>query len=111
MNWRFTKRVGIFYKDADWANKIFDEITKDIPPSFVTYRRILKEKRLCVLEDGGYIETINAATMGRTKRVELAIIQDGLDEELQKEIWLRVHHPFDQRIIKDVEELKEMERL
>ena len=106
---RFTKRIGIFYKDADWANKIFDEITKNIPPSFVAYRRILKEKRLCALEDGGCIETIKAVSRNnvRGKKVELAIEQEGLDKEVQEEIWFGcVHHPFDRITIKDIKELE-----
>lgn len=108
---RITKKIGIFYIDESWANEVFEEIVKWIPSSWIIYRRVIKGKRFCALNDGGTIETINAVNKNnvRGKKVELAIEQEGLDKEVQEEIWFGcVHHPFDRITIKDVEELERL---
>lgn len=75
------QKIGIFFKDKEWGNIVFDNICKSIPKEKIN--RICKRKEIygsyVELVTGTIIEMIIVNGNCRAKRVNKAIIQSGLD--------------------------------
>ena len=107
---RVTKKIGIFYLDEQWADIVIEEVMKDIPCQLI---KLIGDSnvngRWFEFKDGGWVKTIKATNNNvRGKKVEMAIMQEGIDKETQDSIYAAVVHSDDVIVLKYKYELENL---
>lgn len=81
-----SQRIGIFYKDEIWGRECFEKIVSQIPNEYIKDKRISKMRCACELYNGDRIVTIGTHEGARGYKVTSAIVQEGIDERLIREV-------------------------
>lgn len=80
------QKIGIWYKNEEWRDKIFKEILSNIPEDSI--RKLIKsssEKRI-ELKDGSTIRMISATDTGRGTAINRSFIQEGITYDVYQTI-------------------------
>lgn len=80
------RRVGIWYIDREWANKIFNEILAMFPCDVIS-KVINGSHDMCIyFKDGSFIRMISATDNSRGACYTDSYIQKGISEKLYREL-------------------------
>lgn len=80
--------IGIYYKDFDWASRLFNRIMEYYPQEYFAERGIKKNKNNLRIEfkDGSVIRFVYANESSRGYSFSKIIMQPGIDEEIIRDI-------------------------
>ena len=80
--------IGIYYKDFDWASRLFNRIIEYYPKEYLVERGIKKNKNNLRIEfkDGSVIKFVYANESSRGYSFSKIIMQPGIDEEIIRDI-------------------------
>ena len=93
--------IGIYYKDFDWASRLFNRIVEYYPQDYFVERGIKKSKNNPRIEfkDGSIIRFVYANGSSRNYHFSKIIIQPGIDEEIIRCIICPTLEHQDKRIM------------
>lgn len=98
----FLQRIGIWYKDAEWRDKMFEQIAKIIPEESIF--RIIKNnnEKSIRLKDGSTIKFVSANDCSRGNAFSKSYIQEGISFEVYRTIVSPCTKPiFSESIVVD----------
>ena len=72
-----SQRIGICYKDENWAKEVLDQIYLQTPKNMIAKRM----KNGMDFIDGSYIRAFPATDSCRGRKLNRLYIQEGIDEE------------------------------
>lgn len=75
----FAQRIGIYYKDFEWAQQVFCDIVNDCTPYI---QRKSRNNAIIVLNDETLIRFLPANDSSRGQRFTKAFIQSGVDKKV-----------------------------
>lgn len=75
----FAQRIGIYYKDFEWAQQMYGDLTKDCTPYIL---RKSRNNAMIVLNDETLILFLPANDSSRGQRFTKAFIQSGVSKEV-----------------------------
>lgn len=103
-----TQKIGIWYKDREWRNKVFNEIISNIPEDSI--RKICNNPydKAIELKDGSTIRMISATESGRGNAVNRSFIQDGISYDVYSTIIYPCTKPahFDSVVVTSFEDFR-----
>lgn len=73
-------KVGIFYKSAAWADKVFRELMAESDIDVVN-RFINGRERVIYFKDGGFVRMVNVDDRAKGCKFNKIIMEDGIDKE------------------------------
>lgn len=82
----FRQRIGIWYKDTEWRDKIFEEIVNTISQECISRIHNSQNEKRINLIDGSFIIMLSANLMSRGNALSKAYIQDGISLEIYNTI-------------------------
>lgn len=77
------QRIGIWYKDDAWRDRIFKEILSNIPKDSIL--KVTKNREI-ILKDNSKITMIRANMGGRGQRFNVQFVQRDIDKEIYEDI-------------------------
>lgn len=80
-SWIMKVKVCLFYLDLEWADKLADNIVKEVGEDKVERKKITKITRDIVFKDGSRIMIRPANKMYRKIKCDRALFQDGVTEK------------------------------
>ena len=51
----FRQRIGIFYNDRDWGEKVFNLVVNELPQEYIEKMYKTRDEMRCELKDGSVI--------------------------------------------------------
>ena len=84
LTFMLSQSIGIYYKDFDWASRLFNRILEYYPQEYLAERGIKKNKNNLRIEfkDGSVIRFIHASESAKGCCFSKIIMQPGIDEEI-----------------------------
>lgn len=75
------QKIGIYYKDFEWAKQVFDYLIADLSASDILSLKTLSKECYCRLKNGDVIMTITANEPTRGYRFTRAFFQPDIDHK------------------------------
>lgn len=75
------RRIGIYYKDREWAEECFDYLIEQIPKEYIGKITKSKSEMYCGLYNGDTIRAVRASENARGYKFTDIIMQEGLDDD------------------------------
>lgn len=84
LTYMLSQSIGIYYKDFDWASRLFDRIVEHYPQEYFAERGIRKSKLNMRIDfkDGTTIRFVRASESARGCCFSKIIMQPDIDEEI-----------------------------
>lgn len=86
----FRQRIGIFYVNRDWGEKVFDTVVNELPQEYIAKMYKTKDEMRCELKDGSVIIALEARENRRGCKFHKVIIQP----EIDLDVWQRLIEPM-----------------
>ena len=102
----FRQRIGIFYVDRDWGEKVFHTVVNELPPEYIEKMYKMRDEMRCELKDGSVIMSLEARESRRGCKFHKVIIQPEIDLDvwqrlIEPMIWYQPPHSFVARVNED----------
>lgn len=75
----FARRIGIYYKDREWGEKVFMDIKENLPEDIIARTRISRNDMSLLLKDGSFVKIAPADEKSRGYKWDLCYMQEGID--------------------------------
>ena len=75
----FSRRIGIYYKDREWGEKVFMDIRESLPEDVIVRTYISRNDMSLLLKDGSFVKAVPADERSRGYKWDLCYMQEGID--------------------------------
>lgn len=75
----FARRIGIYYKDREWGERVFMVIKDSLPEDIIAKARISRNEMSLLLKDGSFVKIVSADDSSRGYKWDLCYMQEGID--------------------------------
>lgn len=106
-----SQKIGIFYKDVEWAKKVWDDVVSGLFPNLIAEMRKFKDMRdsIIVLNNGTKIRFVEAVKYSKGCKFDKAYYQPEIDDNFIRDIVMstvatRHHFPLSTKTENDSKE-------
>lgn len=78
----FSQKIGIFYKDKEWAEDILRKYYDSIPKEIVDKYALNNGRDFIILKNGTFIQCVPANDSSRGYRWDKVIVQNGISDDI-----------------------------
>jgi len=85
----FARRIGIYYKDREWGERVFMDVKENLPEDVIVQARIGRNDTSLLLKDGSFVKLVPADERSRGWKWDLCYMQEGIDLDTYHVVILR----------------------
>ena len=105
----FARRIGIYYKDREWGERVFMDIKETLPEDVIAKVYTSIRDMSLLLKDGSFVKVVPVNESSRGWKWDLCYMQEGIDMDTYQVIILRslISTPFgnDAIVIKNADDI------